>query len=230
MKRLKATEQERGQIAAFGLSPELISGIFTAEYEPGELICMEGRQMEWLILVLAGKAKTFCSTEDGKNLLLSFYQEGGIIGDLEFFMEREHFQANVQAIEETRCQMIPLRPNRPVLGSSPSFLFHLGKGVADKLARCSANSAHIILFPLEVRVCSYIEVAQVNGMFEEKLTETAELLGTSYRHLLRTLNHLVEEKILEKQGRAYRICAKEELKRKSRNFYEPIDGKNPRRQ
>lgn len=230
MKRLKATEEEKRQIAAYGLSLEHISGVFAAEYEPGELICMEGGQMEWLIFVLAGKAKTFCATEDGKNLLLSFYQEGGIIGDLEFFMEQEHFQANVQAIEKTRCQMIPLHPNRGILRSSPVFLFHLGKGVADKLTRCSANSTHIILFPLEVRVCSYIAVAQVDGVFEEKLTETAELLGTSYRHLLRTLNHLVEEQILEKQGRAYRICAKEELKRRSRNFYEPIDGKNPRKQ
>lgn len=230
MKKRKATESEKEGIAACGLFPVSVSGIFTAEYEAGETICMEGGQMEWLIFILAGKAKAFCSTEEGKNLLLSFYWEGGIIGDLEFFMEQEQFHANVQAVEKTRCLMVPLQPNRSVLASCASFLVQLGKGVADKLVRCSVNSTHIILFPLEVRVCSYIAVAEVDGMFGEKLTETAELLGTSYRHLLRTLNHLAEEKILEKRGRAYHICDKEELKRRSRNFYEPADGKNPRRQ
>jgi hypothetical protein len=46
----------------------------------------------------------------------------------------------------------------------------------------------------------------VDGFFVEKKTEVSEILGTSYRHLLRTFDRLCEKGVLKREGRGYRIA------------------------
>ena len=55
--------------------------------------------------------------------------------------------------------------------------------------------------------------------FNENLTTFAELLGTSYRHLLRTLNKLVDQGLLQKIKGGYRIIDEETLRRLAADIY-----------
>lgn len=55
--------------------------------------------------------------------------------------------------------------------------------------------------------------------FHENLTEIAELLGTSYRHLLRTLSELTEKNILRKEGSSYFVTDEETLMELSSDLY-----------
>ena len=120
-----------------------------------------------IYIVLHGKAKVFCDVENGRRLLISFYEEGGMIGDLELMTDMEVASASVQALTGGACIAIPLQ--------------------------------------------------------KENLTEVAEFIWTSYRHLLRELNRLVETGILEKSGKHYRIKDRAALKQKSRDFYHPLE-------
>lgn len=47
--------------------------------------------------------------------------------------------------------------------------------------------------------------------FNENLTHLSELLGTSYRHLLRTLNDLCKQGVINKEEEGYRVADKERL-------------------
>ena len=76
------------------------------------------------------------------------------------------------------------------------------------MKRSSKNSSINLLYPLENRVASYIISIGVKEdskyfKFDETLTIISELLGTSYRHLLRTLNKLVDKKILSREKDLY---------------------------
>ena len=103
-------------------------------------------------------------------------------------------------------------------GSSPIFLliFFLAK----KLDYLCINSSTNLLYPLEKRLASYINTVAIfmespDGdeylWFNENLTYLAELLGTSYRHLLRTLNDLCTQGVIHKEKEGYRVVDKVHL-------------------
>lgn len=78
----------------------------------------------------------------------------------------------------------------------------------------SRNGSINLLYPLENRLASYIMATMGNENrieFDETLTEIAELLGTSYRHLLRTINNLVSKGILRKDKAGYEVIDEEML-------------------
>ena len=84
--------------------------------------------------------------------------------------------------------------------------------LGEKLSCDSNNSSINLLYPLENRLASYI-VAFVKVddnkikkfVFKESYSEISELLGTSYRHLNRTLNKFCSEGILKKNKKDYVI-------------------------
>ncbi len=81
------------------------------------------------------------------------------------------------------------------------------------------NSSINLLYPLENRLASYIlatgERIDNNEeiiKFNENLTEIAELLGTSYRHLLRTLNNLSCKGAIRKKINYFQVLDEKILK------------------
>lgn len=194
------------------------------EYEAGEFLCHQGQILRHLLIVLSGEAKVFCNLENGKRLLISFYEPGGLIGDLEFFLNTTVADSSVQAMTKVLVLAVPFAENREKLLDDKKFLFQLGNHLAHKIQRSTKNNAHNLLYPLETRLCSYIDTACEQDVFDEKLTEVAEALGTSYRHLLRALNTLIEKKILRKENHKYVIIDRKSLREESKDFYKPIEG------
>lgn len=62
------------------------------------------------------------------------------------------------------------------------------------------------------RLASFILQNSQNNIFEIKLTNCSDSIGISYRHLLRLMNTLCENKILKKQRRKYQILNIKKLK------------------
>ena len=96
--------------------------------------------------------------------------------------------------------------------------------MAEIVVQNSINNASNILYPFESRLCAYISMTSQDGTFCEKLTELSEYLGTSYRHLLRTLENLCTKGILEKASDGYRI--KDDLELRSIGVQYYSSGKN----
>lgn len=189
-------------------------------FKKGDYICRSGYPMDYLFIVLCGTAKVCYTVASGKTLLLSVYSKGGMLGDVELMNRDANATASVQVIDDLRCLAIDINKNRTVLTNNPAFLRKIGENLANKLNRCCINSAITILHPLEARLCSYILITNHDDLFDENLTELCELLGTSYRHLLRTLTRLCKDGILKKEhSRGYRILNKEILHQKSEEFY-----------
>lgn len=153
-----------------------IDRIFTADirsemklilFKKNEFLCKEGEPLKYLLFLTQGKAKSYISLENGKNLLI--------------------------------C-----------------------KSLGNKLHRSSHNSSINLLYPLESRLAGYIlktseETDKIN--FEGNLTEIAELLATSYRHLLRVLDKFCEMKYLRKNRGIYEVMDYEKLKKLSAEVY-----------
>jgi len=127
---------------------------------------------------------------------------------------------------DSYCVGLPLGKVRNQLFHDAKFLRCICGSLAHKLNRLSKNSTINLLYPLENRLASYMlaagERAAQHGnriVFSGNLTETAELLGTSYRHLLRTLNTFCDKEIIKKNNGCFEVVNVKVLRELAADVY-----------
>lgn len=195
-------------------------------FEKNEYICKENEKIEYLYFFVKGRAKVYVSLKNGKSLLICFYYPLMVLGDLEL-VNFEEATTNIQVIEESYCIVLSFNKVRDKLLEDAKFLRYACESIADKLRRSSNNNSINLLYPLENRLASYILVTEEQDnnseekilKFDGNLTEIAELLGTSYRHLLRTLNTLIQKGAIKKVKSYYEIIDENILKQLSADLY-----------
>jgi len=218
MNKAKFTNPHKSFLKSYGLKKIDYSDIVLFKFKSEEHILRQGYEVRHLLFILSGKLKVMYAAPNGRQLLLCSY-ESGIIGDIEMMLGDYEAKSSVQAISDTVCIGIPFDRYETELKSNIDFMNKLGEGIAQKLNQSSRNSAVNILHSLEARLCSYIALTSVHGYFEEKKTVISEMLGTSYRHLLRTLDKLCEKGVLKKAGKGYRISNQSLLKEIGDDYY-----------
>ena len=184
------------------------------EYERGDFICNEGEKLENFIFLVEGKVKVSTTMSNGKSLLSAIYRNYAVIGDIELITESV-IMKDVQAAEKSRCLLLDIEKAKELYNSDTTFLKFLCTEMSRKLVVFANVTVGNILYPLENRVAAYIlETSEnISGqcLFSEKLTETADFLGTSYRHLLRTLEGFVKNNAIEKTKNGYLVKDEEYL-------------------
>ena len=207
--------QYYAELAAYDLGWIDPAAAVLLRFERGEWFLFEERVIEYLYILLSGKAKVCMFEESGRNLLLCYYVSDGIMGDVELMMGRRSAISSVQAVTPVTCIGLPLESYAPVLLSNLPFVRRLGMGLAEKLHASVSSTTAIILRPFEARLCSYLLANAQSGLFSEPLTSVSEQLGVSYRHLLRTLRALCDEGLLRKEKAGYHIADEAALRKKA---------------
>lgn len=172
----------------------------------GEIVCSDGDQLEELLFLVQGRVKISTALPNGKSLLLRFNNPLSIIGEVEF-VTRRMARNTVQCV--TDCLLIGINFNllHEHYDDNPNFLKYIIHHLAHRLYSSTNASSLNLLTRVENRFASYLLslTTSSSGTFEEEiktanLVETAELLGTSYRHLNRVINELIEKGIIEKRN------------------------------
>jgi len=195
-------------------------------FKKNEHICREGEHMNYLFFFVEGKAKIYITLSNGKSLLLCFNEGFKVLGDMEI-ISLKPAATNVQVIKDTYCIGISFESAREHLLNDAKFLRFICDLLGGKLSRCSTNSSINLLYPLENRLASYIlatseksdSIYERTIKFNENLTEISELLGTSYRHLLRTLNTLCLKGVIKKKDNYFEIIDENTLRKLSADLY-----------
>ncbi|RSD28620.1 Crp/Fnr family transcriptional regulator [Mesobacillus subterraneus] len=230
MKQSKTIEQLESYIQSYEIAhlftEEILPYLSLYHFEKGEVICSQGEAAEFLYILVKGKVKIFTTSEDGKTLILSFKTPLEVIGDIEYVQEIPTINT-VEAVSSV--VMIGVRQSvvRKFLKNHPSFLQFMLEIITRKFHIKSQFMRHNILYPVETRLASYLvsvaydeNDALVNGMVStSNLTDIANLIGTSYRHLNRVIKEfcltgLVERNkgtLIIKDLEGLKILAKENL-------------------
>lgn len=192
-----------------------IEDLFTLfEYERGDYICNEGEELENFIFLVEGKVKVSTTMSNGKSLLSAIYRNYAVIGDIEL-ITNSVIMKDVQAAEKSRCLLLNIEKAKELYNTDTTFLKFLCTEMSRKLVVFANVTVGNILYPLENRVAAYmLETAEnISGecIFSEKLTETADFLGASYRHLLRTLEGFVKNDAISRMKNGYLIKNEEYL-------------------
>ncbi len=186
------------------------------EFEPDEFIMREGERSEYLYYLTEGRAKLFLSQENGRISLINFIEAPCFIGEMELLDERRLPQG-VRAISRCRCYRIRMSACREELLQDTKFLQYLCRFLSEKATNNTNNYMRNQAYPLKVRFAEFILKMSVNGYYREPHTEVAEFLGVTYRHLLYVLAQFVEDGLVEKTKRGYRIVDESGLSRMIKN-------------
>lgn len=200
------------------------------KFDKHEYLSREDEELEYLYFFVQGKAKVFKTLPNGRNLLLAFYNPINticVIGDIEI-VKNQKATGTIQALSTCYCLAIPMKMAKVELIKDNKFLKFTCENLAEKLAAVSMNSSINLLYPLENRLSSYIneslnyEENEENLYIDldEKLINIADLLGSSYRHLLRTFNILCKKGVLEKEDGKYKVINKTLLKELAGDLYQ----------
>ncbi|MGC5771853.1 Crp/Fnr family transcriptional regulator [Paenibacillus pabuli] len=166
-------------------------------FEKCELICREGELSEYLYVLVEGKIKIFTTSPQDKTLVLCFKTPLEVVGDVEYVRE-SNIVNTVQAVSP----VVMLRIHYQWLAEHASeyapLLKFLLKIISHKFYIDSNFSNFNLMYPVEVRLASYllsISTEEAGTVIHEELdafnlTDIANLIGTSYRHLNRVIQKL----------------------------------------
>ncbi|HNX63054.1 MAG TPA: cyclic nucleotide-binding domain-containing protein [Candidatus Limiplasma sp.] len=183
----------------------------------GEMLAQPGEPLQNLCFLVEGCATVYNAMENGRAAMLTEYRGVQTIGELELLMEGPVLTGSIQAGTSGAMLYLPLEPSRERLFHDAAILRYLGREVARKLEHSSRLSAQDRLYPLSARLAAYLlyrqSVPEAEPRLTMPLTRLCELMGTSYRHLLRTLREFCENGYLVRENGGYLIADEEALKR-----------------
>ncbi|EEL56189.1 catabolite protein activator [Bacillus cereus Rock4-2] len=191
---------------------EVFSEIDTAyfqlnHFEKDELICNIDDEMDRLYFVVKGKVKVYTITSEGKKLILRFINPLAIVGDIELIQNSKAHNV-VEACSDVVAISISNTVIRNKLLHDPIFMKFLLENIANTLKISTRFTALNLLYPVEVRVASYllsISTDSNGNMYKGDLdatsvTSIADFIGVSYRHVIRVLQRFYNEKLIEKSN------------------------------
>lgn len=205
------TSDGKSVLKEYGLLLNDLNGCALCHFEAGEVILNQGMLVDRLFIVIQGKVKVCMLAGNGKDLTLCYYVSSGILGDIELMQEdRSASATSITALPSTFIR-IPLSQNLSYLKSNIIFMNQIATGLSTKLLNSSNEHIASALYTSEERLCSYILMAEHNGLFTDILSDVSKSIGISYRHLFRVLNDLCENGILEKRESGFKILDKQYL-------------------
>jgi len=186
--------------------PDTIQQMTMLQLQPGDILVNSGDTLQTLYVQVDGKLKITNVLPNGRTLLLRFCQPISLIGDVEL-VNGEQAIVQAEAVSEAKLLAIPHRILQENDMKHPPFLQYMLEQVCHKLNTISLSASMNVLTSVDSRFASYLlsitnhseHLRFKRGELETtKLTEIAELLGTSYRHLNRVIKTFIERGIIEK--------------------------------
>ena len=180
------------------------------QFQKGDLLLRAGEISDYFFFLVEGQLKVYNYSPDGKIIFLSQLVPFQVIGEIASLWGWEA-TANVEASSKVRCIGIHLDKHRDDLLNDLVFLRFLSQKMALKTISNNKYFSSTVFDSLDSRLAALLVVNAIDGKVEQKLSEWAELLCITYRHLLRTLNKFVEKGILAKQDKYYILIDREML-------------------
>lgn len=181
----------------------------------GDFLINEGECSDYLYFLVSGKLKVFSHSTSGKIMSLTLFNSFEIVGETCSLWNKPP-TASVQASSKAYCIGISMK-YRDLLLNDVIFLRYICQNLGERLSYMNNTTCINLYESLESRLASFILKTEKDGIFSYNLTECAELLCTSYRHLLRIINLFCSTNKLIKNGKCYKIIDRSYLEKISSN-------------
>ena len=167
-----------------GLSFELVN------FGENEFMIKEGEQPDSIFFILVGTVKLYaCSKKRDFGVV---FMNKGLVGDAEF-VTGSAATRSVQVEGDVLCMRLSTRNCRHRLMSDRTFLRYLAQQLAEKLTLTETSTDASAHMRTEDKLYDYLKLSSEEGRVSESLGDISQIMGVSYRHLIRMMNTLVDE-------------------------------------
>jgi CRP/FNR family transcriptional regulator len=178
----------------------------------GEAIFKEGDPVTGIYFVYEGKVKVHKKWDAEKELILRFAKKGDIVGHLGLG-DTGYYPVSATAIEAGIICYISMDFLESTLNVNNSFVIKLMRFFANELQESEKRMRNLAHMPVKGRVAQALISLKnkfginADGFIDIDLSrqDLAAFTGAAYESLFRTINDLVEEKIIEIAGKSILI-------------------------
>lgn len=194
------------------IPPRCLAQGWAVVFDKGEELCTLGEEMGSMLILLEGQVAIRSLSRSGKPALLDVAAAPALVGDIELFTGAVACQS-VVAKTAAVCLQLPMVPCRSWLLEHPPFLAYLCATMAEKLREVSIQHSGEMLYPLQIRLASYLfHRSQKEGRrLSLRQNDVAAYFGVTARHLRRVLTEFEEKGYLRREGRSVYILQEERL-------------------
>lgn len=168
-------------------------------FDKGEYLFSQNLFSDYVFFLVSGRVEVFAYIGENRIHCQQYFCSCEIIGETDILWGEPSI-SYVLALSSCKCIGIFLPRYREVLLNDVAFMRHVARTLSNRLKDKTTGRNRLI--SLESRLAAYIYDYSSGGIFTANLKETAELLDSSYRHLLRSMSSLCEKGILKKLGRS----------------------------
>ncbi|MCQ4085416.1 Crp/Fnr family transcriptional regulator [Saccharibacillus sp. JS10] len=175
--------------------------------QPGEKLCNQGEQADTIYVLVKGKIKIYTTSPEGRTLVISFKPPPEVIGDIEYIRDLPIINT-VEAVSPSTVIAIPAKMLHRYGDDHAPLLRFMLDIITKKFYIKSDFLSFNLMVPVEVRLASYLlsvcydesDRTFQGRLATSELTDTANLIGSSYRHLNRVIRKLAEKGLIERSG------------------------------
>lgn len=192
----------------------IVRSAFPKDYDPGQLVILEGEPASGLYIVQRGWLKVSKIALDGREQTLQFLGAKDVFNAISVFTGAPN-QASVTALESTRLWIISRETMLRLLDANPQLASLIIQDLAGRVTHLISLVEDLSLRTVEARLARLLlEEASGERVRRRKWatqTEMAARLGTVPDVVSRTLRKLVERGLIEIQRDEIRILDRPEL-------------------
>ncbi len=178
-------------------------------FEKNEFLVHSGYPSDYIYFLVDGNVLVFEQSPNDKHTCISYCHSLTVIGEAASLWNMAPIK-NVKAMSNCTCVGINLNKYRKLLLNDLLFMQNICQ-----ILSCKLNSENELSKtfqePLEMRLSKFILNYSNNNIFDFQLINCADILNSSYRHLLRVLKLLCSLDILKKSKTGYEIADREKL-------------------
>lgn len=190
-------------------------------YHPGQMVFMQGEELDRVCFVQSGKVKVYKTDAAGKEQIVSVFQPGDMFPHVGFF-HKGAFPAHAEIVEETVLAVIPIADFERWLIRRPQVCIKLFRVMSERildlhhrLEEQILHSSHERILMLLIRLSETYGTKKENGEIEWNTSftnqELANMIGTSRETVSRTLAKLKKQNKLKTNAQGCLILNKDTL-------------------
>ncbi|MCD9025244.1 Crp/Fnr family transcriptional regulator [Cohnella silvisoli] len=177
-------------------------------FDQGELISSQGGLSEYLYVLVKGNIKVYNTSAEGRTLVISFKTPLEVIGEIEYIRGID-FINTVEAVSSVCMIGVHYRWLKKYGSDHSPLLQFLLEIITRKFFIKSNSLSFNLMYPVEVRLASYL--LSVSQLSTSSLTDAANLIGTSYRHLNRVIHKFCIDGLIERNKEFIVVTDRERL-------------------
>lgn len=201
---------------------DVIQLIIRRKYKKGEMVFLQGDQLEGLYIINHGKIKIFRYTKEGKEQILYILSEGDFFGELSL-LNTEEVNYYAEALEPVNLCLIKKSDFAEVLRENPKITIKVLEAISQRLSKLEILVQSLGTKEVEARIAQMLlELVDEFGIENSSYTELtipltredmANYIGVTRETISRKLSNFQEEGILKLVGnKKIRILCPDGLK------------------